>query len=204
MEKHIKSAKEIFEKHADLYQDRFMDVSAYSEGLEFLSKLLHVNAEVLELACGPGNVTRFLLEQRPDLRIYGTDISPRMVELARHNNPTARFDVLDCREINNLNRKFQALVCGFCLPYLNPTEVEQLMDDIHETLVPKGILYLSAIHNDPKNSGVQTNSAGDKTMMYYYLGDQLIRGLTNRGFRTLNQYMVPRGEEQDVVIIAET
>jgi trans-aconitate methyltransferase len=148
-------------------------------------------------------VTKFLLDRRPDLKIYGTDISPRMVELARLNNPSATFDVLDCRQMKSLERKFDALVCGFCLPYLNPREAEQLIGDIHQTLVPKGILYLSTIHNEPINSGLKTNSAGEKTMMYYYLGDHLIQLLAQMGFVILNQHLLLRGEEKDVVIIAE-
>jgi SAM-dependent methyltransferase len=203
MENDIKSAKEIFDKHAELYQERFMDVNAYSEGLLFLCERLPLNAQILELACGPGNVTKFLLDFRPDLKIYGTDISPRMVDLASQNNPSATFDVLDCREIQSLNRKFDAIVCGFCLPYLNPGEADQLIVDIHQTLVPKGILYLSTIHNDPKHSGIQTNSAGDKTMMYYYLEEQLIQRLSQKGFNILEHHIQLRGEEKDVVIIAE-
>jgi trans-aconitate methyltransferase len=199
----LKSAKEIFDKHAELYRQRFMDVSAYSKGLEYLCERLPMDAQVLEIACGPGNVTRFLLDNRPDLKILGTDISPKMIDLARVNIPTARFEVLDCREIKSLDHKFDVIVCGFCLPYLKPEETEQFFEDARETLVPKGLLYVSTICDDPSNSGIKTNSAGDKTMIYYYLENDLIQLLTRKGFKILDHHFVLRDNEKDVLIIAE-
>lgn len=203
MENEIKSAKEIFDKHAELYQQRFMDVSAYSKSLEYLCERLPLDAQVLEIACGPGNVTRFLLDNRPDLKILGTDISPRMIDLARVNIPNARFKVFDCREIKSLERKFAGIVCSFCLPYLKPEETEQFFEDTREILVPKGLLYVSTICDDPANSGIKTNSAGDKTMMYYYLEKDLLQLLTRKGFKILDHHFVLRDNEKDLVIVAE-
>jgi len=45
--------------------------------------LLNEQAKVLELACGPGNITKCLLSKRPDLEILATDIAPNILELAK-------------------------------------------------------------------------------------------------------------------------
>ncbi|TCV19528.1 hypothetical protein EDC17_100450 [Sphingobacterium alimentarium] len=45
-----------------------------------------------------------------------------MIELAKKNNPTAHFDVMDSRHIGELTDSYDAIICGFCLPYLSDQE----------------------------------------------------------------------------------
>lgn len=45
-----------------------------------------------------------------------------MIELAKKNNPTAYFDVMDSRHIGELTDSYDAIICGFCLPYLSDQE----------------------------------------------------------------------------------
>ncbi|WP_169166005.1 class I SAM-dependent methyltransferase [Cellulomonas taurus] len=47
--------------------------------------------EVLDVGCGPGQVSAFLADLGVDVR--GIDLSPRMVEQARRRFPALRFDV---------------------------------------------------------------------------------------------------------------
>ena len=47
----------------------------------------------LDVACGTGIATSFLLDRWPDLNVIGTDLSPRMIDLARELVPAARFTV---------------------------------------------------------------------------------------------------------------
>ena len=96
-----------------------MDVSLYHESLNAFVSILPQNAKVLELACGPGNLTRYLVDKRKDLQVLATDLAEKMLELARGNVPEAVFQKMDCRDISLLNQTFDALVVGFCLPYLS-------------------------------------------------------------------------------------
>ena len=98
-----KIAIDVFNKLAKAYQDKFMDVSMYHNSLDvFCSFIKTENAEVLELACGPGNITKYLLEKRNDFKLLGTDLAPNMIELAKINNPTAKFELMDCRALNSI------------------------------------------------------------------------------------------------------
>jgi len=38
------------------------------------------NAKLLEIGCGPGNITKYLIAKRPDFDIFGIDIAPNMIE----------------------------------------------------------------------------------------------------------------------------
>ena len=130
MEDRSKIAVSLFNKNANLYEEKYMDISLYHNSLDlFCSTVNNENAEILEVACGPGNITSYLVQKQPEYYILGTDLAPKMIELAKRNNPTTTFKLLDCREISSLNVKFDAIISGFCLPYLSKEEAVQFIYD---------------------------------------------------------------------------
>lgn len=172
-----------FNKLAQSYQDKYMYLEDYDDTYTLFCKhLTSNNARVLELACGPGNVTRALLARQPDLQIVGTDLAPQMVELARINNPTAQFAVMDCRDIRGQGKNFDALVCAFGLPYLSRTEAASLIADAVSVLNPGGLLYLSAMEAEETHSGWQTSSTGDQVYIHYHDEAHLSTALGLHGF----------------------
>jgi trans-aconitate 2-methyltransferase len=54
-------------------------------------------ATVVDLGCGPGNLTTLLRDRWPDAAIRGVDSSPEMIERARDADPTITFEVADLR-----------------------------------------------------------------------------------------------------------
>ncbi len=204
---YTKIAVDIFNKLADGYQDKFMDVSIYHDSLFiFCKSLTKVNAEILELACGPGNVTKYLLEKRHDFKILGTDLAPNMIALARINNPTAHFELMDCRAISTLNKKFDGIVCGFGLPYLSKTEAIQFIQDAGEKLNANGILYISTMEDDNSNSGFRTGSTGDKMYQNFHQVDYLTHALEDNHFRIIHlerkEYLHNDQKTTDLILIA--
>lgn len=206
MDKNLQAVA-IFNKLAALYQDKYMDVNNYGEGLDLFCSLLEKKgSSILEIACGPGNISKYLLNKRPDLTILGTDLSQNMVDLARKNNPEASFEQLDCRKINSLKTMFDAVVCGFCLPYLNEVETQQLIIDIVNLLNKDGILYLSTIEGNYNNSTYKKGSTGDEIFMHYY-SEKFLQSLMeslNLSIRYLHRVAIVNDEEtNDLVIIAK-
>ena len=160
-----------------------MDLELYNDTYDlFCSCIDQEQAEILDVACGPGNVTRYLLSRRPNFRIQGIDLAPNMIELAQINNPNAEFRVMDCRKIASLGKKFDAIICGFYLPYLSKDDAAQLICDASRLLHPQGILYLSGMEGDDKNSGFQESNSGDKVYIHYHNTQQLSDVLKAEGF----------------------
>lgn len=176
----------IFNKLAKEYQNKFMDVSLYGDTFDlFCNAIKKKNAEVLELACGPGNITRYLLEKRPDLKILGTDLSSNMIGLAAVNNPTAEFKLMDCRDIGRLDKEYDALMCGFCLPYLSKEESLTLVSDASKIIKPGGVLYISTMEDEYSKSGFKKGSAGDEIFMHYHESGYLTKALEENRFEIL-------------------
>ncbi|MCR6030297.1 trans-aconitate 2-methyltransferase [Nocardioides sp. zg-579] len=80
--------------------DRYL---AYADerGRPFLDLLARVGATdprtVVDLGCGPGNLTALLRERWPAADVHGLDASPEMVARARERGDGVRYDVGDLR-----------------------------------------------------------------------------------------------------------
>jgi len=181
------NAAHVFNKSAQLYQEKYMDVSLYHDSLNtFCNYIPHKNATILELACGPGNVTKYLLKQQPEFKILGTDVAPNMIALAKANNPNATFKVMDCRTIGSLKEKYNAIMCGFCLPYLSKEEVLQLITDASKIIQDNGVIYISTIEGDYSNSKLEKGSTGDEIYMHYHQAEYVTEALKNNGFNNID------------------
>jgi ubiquinone/menaquinone biosynthesis C-methylase UbiE len=202
-------AAEIFNKYASEYNEKFKDVSMYHQSFDvFCDAIQKQNAEVLELACGPGNITKYLLHKRHDLKILGTDLAPRMLELAQAINPTSQFQLLDSREILKLGKSFDAIMCGFCLPYLTKEEAIQLIADASQVLNENGVIYISTMEYDNANSGLRAGSKGDLIFMNFHEEQYLSNSLKQCGFEMLflqrKQYPASDGSQTtDLLIVAK-
>jgi len=170
------------------YQDKVMGMDLYDDTYDMFCNLIEKkNAEIFEIASGPGNVTKYLLSKRPDFKITGSDIAPNMNKLAKINNPKADFLLMDCRDIEKLGRKFDAIMCGFCMPYLSKEECRKLISDTSKLLNPNGLLYFSTMEDDYDKSGFETTSFSgpDQVYIYYHQADYLMDCLTDNGFQII-------------------
>ncbi|MDX2247527.1 MAG: class I SAM-dependent methyltransferase [Bacteroidia bacterium] len=167
--------KETFEtwnKIAFIYQEKFMKMDLYNETYNFIcDSIAKPQAKLLEIGCGPGNISKYLLSQRTDFDILGIDIAPNMIELAKVNNPSAHFQIMDTREIHTLKSKFDGIIGGFCLPYLSQKESNQLIANSYELLNDNGLIYLSFVEGDPAKSGYKSGSGGRVFFYYHNLVD---------------------------------
>lgn len=208
MDKYLETF-ETWDKVAKLYEDKFMDLDLYNDTYDVFSDLLSKKkSTVLEIGCGPGNITRYLLAKRPDLEILGTDISLNMIELAKRNCPTAKFELVDSRKIETITSRFNGIICGFCLPYLSELDVEKFVVDCKNLLNKNGVIYLSFVEGEKEKSGYQQGSSGDRTYFYYHNLEHLTNLLDRNHFG--NQNLIrkryeknDKTEEVHTIIIAE-
>lgn len=205
---HNQKAVAVFNKLAEVYAEKFMDVEPYRNALDFFCHCLpHGKESILDLACGPGNLSRYLLNKRPDFQLLGTDLAENMVLIARKNNPEAGFEVMDSKNLLLLKQSFDGIVCSFLLPYLSLTETEELLKAIYKKLKPQGVLYLGAIEGDYASSGFKKGSSGDEIFMHYYEEATLQDKLNDLGFEVLTVehifYPMPdSSKESNLLLVA--
>jgi trans-aconitate 2-methyltransferase len=75
---------------------------ADERGRPFVELLARVGAgrptSVVDLGCGPGNLTGLVRERWPDADVLGVDASAEMVERARRDDPAGRYLLADLRD----------------------------------------------------------------------------------------------------------
>jgi len=189
MDPYIQTAQ-TWDKIAGLYQETFMDLTLYNETYNALCQALPQKAKLLELGCGPGNITRYVLQMRPDLNLLASDTSPNMLELAQKNNPGLECMLLDARNISQLNNQFDAVIAGFCMPYLSETDVAKLIVDVASVLHDEGIFYLSYVPGDPEKSGYKTGRSGDSCYFYYHRSETIQQELLKNGFKLQQSWLL--------------
>jgi len=81
--------------------DRYL-VYADERGRPFVELLARIGADrparVVDLGCGPANLTRLLADRWPQARVVGVDSSASMIEKAREAVPELDFEVADLRD----------------------------------------------------------------------------------------------------------
>ena len=108
----------VFGRHALAYQQRIEQVMARGEARGRWRVLELVDARpgmrVLDLACGPGTLSRRLAAQvSPRGEVVGVDLAPGMIEVARAARiPNARFELMDIERLTFADGYFDAAVCG--------------------------------------------------------------------------------------------
>lgn len=195
-------------KVAKRYEDKFMDLTLYNDSYDLFCQSLNTKTpKLLDIGCGPGNITKYLLYKLPNSVIEGIDIAPNMVKLAKQNNPKASFYEMDIRSINTLKTKYDGIICGFGLPYLSQADANLLIKNSYNLLNTNGILYISFIAGNYENSGYVSGSTGDKLFFYYHNLENLKQALINNKFKltttTSVDYTSTTKKETHTILIAK-
>ena len=197
---------ETWDKLASVYQDKFMDLNLYDDTYDIFCRYISKpNPEILEIGCGPGNITRYIVSKRHDFRITAIDVAASMINLAKKNIPGVDFQIMDCRDIHKIERTYDGIICGFCLPYLSKSDSSDFLKNCYSLLKTDGILYVSAIKGDYLQSGFETGSSGYKAYVYYYDEDYFMEALNKNNFRLLQlikkDFMKNDGTNQTHLIV---
>lgn len=206
-----KLAVQIFDKYAETYQTKYMDISKYHQSLDiFYSSLPQNQTKILELSCGPGNITKYLITKDPTLNILATDLSPAMLRLAQENNPSINVQLMDCRSVLELKSTFDAIICGFGLPYISKEDSIKLIKDASISLNEGGLLYLSTMEDDYTKSRFIPSSSNpnEGLYMYFHEADYLTNAMESSGFKVIDisrvTYIDAKNENvTDLIIIGK-
>ncbi len=135
-----KSNKKFWDRFAKLYAP-FMkkDKGAYDRVCEYISPHLDKDMDVLELACGSGQLS-FSLSKHTKTWI-GTDFSEKMILEAKkcgeYENLT--FEVADATALSFADEEFDCVMIANALHIMpNP---DRAMKEIHRVLKPNGTLF---------------------------------------------------------------
>jgi SAM-dependent methyltransferase len=125
---------------------------------EFVRRLPK-NARVLELACGHGVLSLLAAEDRPDLEIEGSDISPPAIAVANRLLAVSglasrvRFEVKDALKVDtNGDGRYQGVISAMLAEHLpNPTP---LFSTMAQRVTSDGLVFFSTALESPQRDHV--------------------------------------------------
>jgi len=178
---------------AKQYKKEISPLKIYDDTYIYFASLLPLKAKILELGCGPGNASRFIKGIRSDISITGIDLAPTMVELAKEELPDDHFFVDDIKNIGTYQKKYDAILGAFCVPYLNKEELETMISNCQKLLNPDGVLYLSVVGGDYTQSGPVTEpfTDGMEVYVFFYPYDHIRGLLQTNGFIEEKKFDTP-------------
>lgn len=96
---------------------------------------------VADVGCGTGQVTAHL--HALGLDVFGVDLSPGMVEVARRAHPGLRFDVGSMTELDLPDGTLGGIVARYSLIHIPPERQPAVLAEFHRVLAPGGHLLLA-------------------------------------------------------------
>ncbi len=193
--------KSVYEKYAREFDEKIACLEIYNESYDYLLNKIKADSAILDLACGPGNVSYYLKKHLPGLAITGVDISAEMIEIAKGRIQDGRFIVKDICEVK-FKTKFDCVICAFAIPYLNLQETAHVAINIGQSLNSNGHFYLSFIEGTKKGLEKQSFTDNDELFIYCHPQKAVLEILEQQFLSVIKEFEIDY-HEQDGTITRE-
>lgn len=100
-----------------------------------------VNGPVADLGCGPGRITGHL--RSLGLDVFGVDLSPGMIEVARRCHPDLRFEVGSILALDLPDGGLAGVVAWYSIIHTPPALLPRVLGEFRRVLAPGGHLLLA-------------------------------------------------------------
>jgi SAM-dependent methyltransferase len=127
--------------YADLLRDRLADSPYERAVLGAFAELVPAGARVADVGCGPGRITTHLHDLGLD--VFGVDLSPGMIAVARRDHPHIRFDVGSMTGLDLPDEALGGLVAWYSIIHTPPERRPAVFAELHRVLAPGSPLLLA-------------------------------------------------------------
>lgn len=121
--------------------NRIADIKRLHFIMAALKEKMPEGAEVLDVGCGNGVITRSLGEM--GFKVKGVDVSEKTIQKARSLNtlPNVSFEVVSAEQLVADGHRYHAVVCSEVLEHLNAPE--KLLQVLYQLIYDTGVLIVT-------------------------------------------------------------
>ncbi|MEH1846975.1 MAG: class I SAM-dependent methyltransferase [Nostoc sp.] len=105
---------------------------------------IHSDTQVLDLCCGSGQTTQFLVKFSQN--VTGLDASPKSLQRARQNVPLASYVEAFAEKMPFADNLFDVVHTSVALHEMQPQQLQKIINEVYRVLKPGGIFTLVDFH----------------------------------------------------------
>ncbi len=105
---------------------------------------IHSDSQVLDLCCGSGQTTEFLIKNSQN--VTGLDASPKSLQRARQNVPSASYVEAFAEEMPFADNLFDVVHTSVALHEMEPLQLQKIINEVYRVLKPGGVFTLVDFH----------------------------------------------------------
>ncbi|MBE9005772.1 class I SAM-dependent methyltransferase [Fortiea sp. LEGE XX443] len=105
---------------------------------------IHSDTQVLDLCCGSGQSTQFLVKYSQN--VTGLDASPRSLQRARQNVPEAAYVEAFAEKMPFTDNSFDVVHTSAALHEMQSEQLQQIIQEVYRVLKPGGVFTLVDFH----------------------------------------------------------
>ena len=139
--------------YADLVRGSLEDLPVLRSVLVMFAELVRGGSPVLDLGCGPGQVSAAL--QGLGLDIVGLDLSPAMVEIARREHPGPRYEIGSMTDLAHADASAAGALLFWSLIHVPDDSVGTVVAEVFRVLQPGGVVAVGFHVGDRVNRKTQ-------------------------------------------------
>ena len=111
-------------------------------GLTLFAELVHGagSGPVADVGCGPGYVSGYLHDAGVD--VFGIDLSPEMIAIARRDHPGQRFEVGTMTDLDLADDSVVGIVAFWSVIHVPDDDVPGVFQEFRRVLRPQGLLLV--------------------------------------------------------------
>jgi SAM-dependent methyltransferase len=174
----VTETRTAYDTVADLYAEQHQDVLDASPWdravLGTFAELVGESGPVGDLGCGPGRLTGHLASLGLD--VFGVDLSPGMVDVARRAHPGLRFEVGSLAALDLGDGSLAGAVAWYSLIHTPPERLPAVVADLARVLAPGGRL-LTAFQVGDERRRITNGYGRDVSFDAYRLQPDFVAGL---------------------------
>lgn len=106
--------------------------------------ILNSDSQILDLCCGSGQTTGFLLQSSNN--VTGLDASPLSLKRARYNVPDATYVEAFAEDMPFTDNSFDLVHTSAALHEMQPQQLQKIIAEVYRVLKPGGVFTLVDFH----------------------------------------------------------
>lgn len=137
--------RDSYDQVAEEYVTRFFHELEHKplerELLDRFAESLRGLGPACDMGCGPGHITHYLYKR--GIEVFGLDLSPHMVELARQLSPDIEFHQGNMSSLDVDDEAWGGIAAFYSIIHIPREEVIHVLQEFRRVLQPNGLLLLA-------------------------------------------------------------